>query len=194
MKTGMNIRGISALIASCMLAFIASSTNVNAQNAKASGWYKTCDENDGNKICQVQFQVVSPKNQLLTSLAFINFSGEVDTSIFRVVVPTGRTLPNGIQIQVDGKNASVVPYTFCRPRICAAEVKSNDSLINVFKNGGKLEVTSINFQGKPNPVPVTLKGFTAAYDGEPRKREESRQEILKKQLEEKLKAGEAQSE
>ena len=43
---------------------------------------------------------------------------------------------------------------------------------------------STNWQGKPNPIELTLEGFAAAYDGDPIKREELEQR--KKQLESEL--------
>ncbi len=156
---------------------------------KGSGWIKTCNEVDNSKVCNVQFNVVAGNNQVVTAVNLIEVTGEVKRSVFRVIVPTGRSLPAGIQVQVDGKRAVTIPYAYCRPQICAAEAALNAELVKIFKAGGGLEITSLNFQSKPNAVPVTLKGFTAAYDGPPVKQEDpaSREELLKKQLEEKLK-------
>ena len=157
-------------------------------NAKASGWFKTCDEQGANKVCNVQFRVITNAGQVVTSLNLVEVTGEIKRRVFRIIVPTGRSLPPGIQVQVDGKRAVAIPYTYCRPRVCGAEVALDDKLVGIFKAGGKLDVTTINFQGRQNPVPITLKGFTAAYDGPPVKREDlaARQEELKKQLEQKV--------
>jgi hypothetical protein len=56
----------------------------------------------------------------------------------------------------------------------------NDNLVNSFKKGTSLTLTSVNFQNKPNPVKVSLQGFTGAYDGEPLKQSdiEDRQKKL----------------
>lgn len=159
-------------------------------NVAGSGWFKVCNEVEDNKVCNVQFRVVARQgNQIITSLNLIEVSGAVKRKVFRIIVPTGRSLPPGIQVQVDGKRAVNIPYAYCRPNICAAEAVLNDELVSIFKAGGGLEVTSLNFQSKPNKVPVTLKGFTAAFDGPPIKQETpaSREELLKKQLEDKLK-------
>ncbi len=167
-----------------------SSTAQEQGNVGASGWFKTCDQQGENKICNVQFRVVAKQGgQLITSLNLVEITGAVKRSIFRIIVPTGRSLPKGIQVQVDGKRSVVIPYTYCRPQLCGAEVQLNDQLVNVFKAGNGLVVTSINFQEKQNAVPITLKGFTAAYNGPPVKRESeaaSRENVLKQQLENKL--------
>lgn len=160
-------------------------------NVAASGWFKTCSDQNGNKLCNVQYRVVARQNnQLITSVNLIEISGNVDRKIFRIIVPTARSLPEGIQVQIDGGRSVVVPYTYCRPQVCAAEAQLNDQLVNAFKAGGALEITSLNFQDKQNKVPVSLKGFTAAFDGEPVKVEDtlSREEQIKQQLEQKLKS------
>ena len=52
------------------------------------------------------------------------------------------------------------------------------------KKGKQLTVTSINFQRQPNPIPITLTGFTGAYDGAPKAQPElaQRQDQLNKAL------------
>ena len=160
-------------------------------NVAASGWFKTCNKQGNSDICNVQYRVVTKQgNQLVTSLNLIEVKGETNRKIFRIIVPTGRSLPKGIQVQVDGKRSVVIPYSYCRPQLCGAEVILNDELVNVFKAGNGLVVTSINFQEKQNPVPVTLKGFTAAFNGPAVKLEDpaSREELLKKQLEDSIKS------
>ena len=161
---------------------------------KSTGWFKTCDEREGNKVCNVQLRVVAQNGANITTMNLVEITGAQERRVFQIIVPTGRSLPQGIQIRVDGKRATAIPYLYCRPQGCTAEVKLDDGLVNVFKAGGALEVTTINFQGQENPVPVTLKGFTAAYDGPPRKRETAtdRQKSLAEQLQKK--AEEARSE
>jgi len=180
----------TAFATTALLGLLSAPAIAQQGNVSSSGWFKTCNEADGNKVCVVEYRVVaSDGNQLITTISLVEVTGAVERKIFRVIVPTGRSLPPGIQIQVDGKRSVVIPYLFCRPNICAAEAALNDQLVKVFKAGGRLDVTSLNFQSKPNAVPITLKGFTAAYDGPPIKQEDpaSREELLKKQLEEKLK-------
>ncbi len=186
----MNFFTKTALVLSATFAMTSLSANAQQQgNITASGWFKVCNDVQNSKVCNVQFRVLTREgNQLITSLNLIQVTGEQKRSVFRVLVPTGRSLPPGIQIQVDGKRAVNIPYAYCRPNVCAAEAVLNDQLVQIFKAGGGLEVTSLNFQSKPNKVPITLKGFTSAYDGAPLEQEttQSREELLKQQLEQKL--------
>ncbi|MEM9331400.1 MAG: invasion associated locus B family protein [Pseudomonadota bacterium] len=159
----------------------------DAQGLRSNGWYKACSDQGNNKICNVQYQAVASTGQVVTSINLAEISGEVSRRIFQITVPTGRLIPPGIELQVDGKKANSVPYSFCTPRICAAEVALNDQLVAVLKAGGEMLVTSTNFQNKKNPIPITLKGFTAAYDGPPITQEElgDRQQKLAKELKKK---------
>ena len=56
----------------------------------------------------------------------------------------------------------------------------SDGLVNSFKKGTELTLTSVNFQNQPNPIKVSLKGFTGAFDGPPLKQSdiEDRQKKL----------------
>lgn len=164
-----------------------------ASQVRTSGWFKTCNERDGSDVCNVQFRVVGQGGINITTLNLIESKGAVERRVFQIFVPTGRSLPQGIQIQVDGKRAAAVPYLHCRPQGCTAEVPLDDKLVDVFKKGGRLDVATINFQGQQQAVPITLKGFTAAFDGPPvdrnkqRDRQLSLQEELKRKAEEKRK-------
>lgn len=183
---------VKLVLVSALTVFAHNGTYAQQQseiNVKASGWYKICSDTEQGKVCNVQFQVQTTTNQLITSLNLIEIDGEQKRRIFRIVVPSARAIPPGVQITIDGKQASGIPYIFCRPQICVAEVGLNDALVKVFKAGGGLDVVTVDFQDKPQPVPITLKGFTAAYDGPPREQPQdvsSEQDKLKKQLEQKI--------
>lgn len=185
------ILAVAGLVGSTSLAFAQQQSS--GGQARASGWFKTCAERGGSELCNVQFRVVTANGVNITTLNLVESKGDAKRRVFQIVVPTGRSLPQGIQIQVDGKRAAAIPYLYCRPQGCTAEVRLDDSLVGIFKKGGKLDVTTINFQGKEQPVPVTLKGFTSAYDGPPVKRDEQTQrqqdlaEELRKKAEEKRK-------
>ena len=169
------------------LTFSGAIPTAEAQSLRSNGWYKACSDQGNNKICNVQYQAVASTGQVVTSVNLATISGDVNRSVFQITVPTGRSIPPGIELQVDGKKASAVPYSFCTPRICAAEVKLDDTLVGILKAGGEMIIASTNFQGKKNPIKVTLKGFTAAYDGPPIKQEElqSRQQKLADELKKK---------
>lgn len=161
------------------------------------GWFKVCAKQEENDICNVQNVVAAETGQLVTGISLIEVKGKVNRKLFQVTVPTGRVIPAGVGLQIDGGKTAQIPYAICFQDRCIAEAQLNDDLVGRFKKGSELTLTSINFQNKPNPVKVSLSGFTQAFDGEGLKQSEiqERQKQLateiekrKKEFEDKLKA------
>lgn len=167
-------------------AFIATTSAALAQQQQppTNNWYKVCSKQEENDICNVQFQSVASTGQLLTAVSLLEIKGKINGRKFQVTVPSGRVIPPGIKLQIDGGKELTMPYAICFPQRCVAEVLLDDTLVGLLKGGGELTLTSINFQGKPNPINVTLNGFTAAFDGPPLKQDEL--EERQRQLQEEL--------
>ena len=169
------------------------------QQPPQNGWYKVCAKQEDNDICNVQFQSVAATGQVVTAVSLAEIKGKVNRRVFQITVPTGRLIPAGIKVKVDDKKEVTMPYTFCFQQSCMAEAALDDNLVAMLKGGSNMVVASTNFQNKPNPVQITLAGFTAAYDGAPLKRDELEQrqrqlqeELRKKAEEQRLKLQEAQ--
>ncbi|MGB3387005.1 MAG: invasion associated locus B family protein [Pseudaminobacter sp.] len=131
------------------------------------GWFKACSKQEDVDICNVQNITTAGNGQLITGISMIELKGKVNRKVFQVTVPTGRLVPPGIGLQVDGGKAQKIDYVICFPDRCVAEAQLSDQLVASFKKGSELTLTSVNFQNQPNPIKVSLKGFTGAYDGPP---------------------------
>ena len=162
-------KGMLAAMAAVMVA--AGAPQALAQGAPQDqvpeGWFKACTKQEDVDICNVQNIVVADSGQLITGVSMIELKGKVNRKIFQITVPSGRMVPPGIGLQIDGGQARKVDYMICLPDRCIGEVPLTDDLINSFKRGQQLTLTSVNFQNQPNPIPVSLQGFTAAFDGPP---------------------------
>lgn len=176
------IAGVGAAAGAAALLF--SAPALAQQKPPTNGWYKVCSKQEDNDICNVQFQSVASTGQLVTAVSLAEIKGKINRRVFQVTVPIGRLIPAGIKVKVDDKKEVTIPYTYCFPQSCMAEVQLDDNLVALLKSGSAMSITSTNFQNKPNPVDVTLAGFTAAYDGEPLKRDEleKQQQQLQEQL------------
>ncbi len=168
---------IRKLFASATVLGIASlgvSQPVQAQQRSAgtADWVKICSKTGDNDVCNVQFNIVTPQGQLVTSVNLFQLKGKVNRRIFQVAVPAGRSIPQGINMQIDKGRANTLPYSLCFPDRCIAEVQLSDGLVKALKGGGEITLTSTNFRRAKNPVKVTLKGFTKAFDGPALKRDE----------------------
>jgi invasion protein IalB len=155
-----------------------------AQQPPRNGWYKVCTKQEENDICNVQFQSVAGTGQVVTSIQLLEVKGAVNRRIFQITVPSGRLIPPGIKVQVDDKKEATLPFVYCFPQNCMAEVALDDNLVKLLKSGGGLTVTSTNFQNRPNPVKITLEGFTSAFDGPALQQDElqARQQELEAEL------------
>ncbi|MGN6470237.1 MAG: invasion associated locus B family protein [Rhizobiaceae bacterium] len=162
------------------LAAVAPASAQNAPNQPPRGWFKACSKQQDVDICNVQNLIMADTGQLMTGISLIDIKGKVNRKVFQITVPTGRMIPPGIGVQIDGGKAQKLDYVICFPDRCVAEAQLNDTLVASFKKGQKLTVTSINFQNQPNPLDISLAGFTDAFDGPPLKQSdlEDRQKKL----------------
>ncbi len=153
----------------------------------SNGWFKACSDQGDNKICNVQYQAVASTGQVITSINLAEITGKIERKVFQITVPTGRMIRPGLKMKVDAEEETRIPFSFCTPRICAAEQILDDALVAKLKGASKINVTSMNWQGKENPIEITLAGFVEAYDGDPINPEElaQRQKKLEEQLKEK---------
>ncbi|MEL6750591.1 MAG: invasion associated locus B family protein [Pseudomonadota bacterium] len=148
-------------------------TQVAAQQQQGGpGWAKVCSKAGENDICVVQYNLVTPTNQLVTGVNLLTSKGTTNRRLFQVAVPTGRYIPQGVKMKIDAGPENTLPYAICLPDRCTAEIPLDDRLVAALKGGGELTLTSTNFRAQSNPVKVSLSGFTAAFDGPPLKQNE----------------------
>lgn len=162
----------------------------SAQQAGTQSWAKICSKVGETDICNVKYDVITNTGQLVTGVNLLQSKGKTNRRIFQVAVPSGRYIPEGIKVQIDSGNTNTLPYSLCLPDRCLAEIQLSEGLVNALKAGGELTLTSTNYRAVKNPVKVSLKGFTAAFDGPPLKRSEvqDRQKKLQEELKKKAKA------
>ena len=150
-------------------------------------WFKVCTKQGDNDICNTQFTLIADTRQLVTAINLIDVKGKVTQRVLQAVVPTGRVIPAGVQLQVDKSAPQTMNFSVCFPDRCIAEAQLTDAVIAGMKKGTTLTVTSVNFQRQPNPIKITLAGFSKAYDGAPvaqpelAQRQQELNDALKKQ-------------
>lgn len=160
-----------------------------APSASGTQWFKVCSKQGENEICNTQFTLIADTRQLITAINLIDVKGKVNQKVLQAVVPTGRVIPAGVQLQIDQNKAQTMGYSVCFPDRCIAEAQLTDAIVAAMKKGSGLTVTSVNFQRQANPIKITLAGFSKAYDGPPvaqpelAQRQQELNEALKKQAE-----------
>ncbi len=162
-------------------------TGASHAQTPGQGWFKVCTKQEDNDVCVVQNIVSASTGQLLTAVGLILVEGKVNNRILQVSVPSARNIQPGINMQIDGGKSQRLPYAVCMPDKCVAQVPLTDAIVQSFKRGGEVVFTSVNFQRAPNPIKVTLSGFTSAFDGEPVAQSElqERQRLLQEEMQRK---------
>ncbi|MDF1634090.1 invasion associated locus B family protein [Mycoplana sp. MJR14] len=177
---------LSAFAASLAAAALPSAAA--AEQAQApQGWFKVCTKQEDNDVCIVQNLLTAGGGQLLTAVGLITVEGKVNRKILQVSVPSARLIPPGIAMQIDGGKPQKLDYAICMPDKCVAEAPLSDQLLASLKKGGEVVFTSVNFQRSPNPIKMSLGGFTGAFDGEPieQSKLEERQRLLQEEMQKK---------
>ncbi|ANH04113.1 MULTISPECIES: invasion associated locus B family protein [Shinella] len=178
---------LSAFAASVALAAAPSASLAQQQAAPPKGWFKVCTKQEDNDVCIVQNLLTANSGQLITAVGLITVAGKANRKIMQVSVPSARLIPPGVQMQIDGGKAQKLDYAICMPDKCVAEVPLTDQMISSLKKGGELVLTSVNFQRAPNPIKISLEGFTGVFDGEPIEQSqlEERQRLLQEEMQKK---------
>jgi len=154
--------GVMGLMAA---ALVPASAQQQPQQQIPQGWFKACAKQQDVDICNVQNIVSASTGQIVTGISMLELKGKINKKLFQVTVPTGRLVPPGIGLQIDGGKTQKLDYVLCFPDRCIAEAQLSDALVASFKKGSDLTLTSVNSQNQPNPVKISLSGFTGAYDG-----------------------------
>lgn len=182
-KTAMRT-GLAAL--TFLSAAVSLPVTASAQQAP-QGWFKVCDTQDGNEVCSIRNIMTANTGQLITAIAIIDVKGKVNRKFMQVSVPSARLIPPGILMQIDGGKGSKLDYAVCMPDLCIAELALTDGIIGSLKKGKEVVFTSINFQRAPNPIKISLQGFTGVYDGPAMEQSklEERQRLLQEEMQKK---------
>lgn len=180
----------TALAAVFAGAVTVSLSSMSFAQAPTQGWYKVCTKQEDNDVCVVQNITTASTGQLLTAIGLITVTGKVNNRMLQVSVPSARTIPPGVAMQIDGGEQQRIPFSVCMPDKCVAQIQLTDAIVDSFKRGGEVVFTSVNFQRAPNPIKVSLQGFTSAFDGEPVSQSElqSRQQELQEEMQRRAQA------
>ena len=83
-----------------------------------------------------------------------------------ITVPLATLLTEEVQIRIDDGKAKSYPYTLCSQVGCFAQIGFTEDDVDSLKKGETAMLTVVHAQapGRPINIPVSLRGFTAAYD------------------------------
>jgi invasion protein IalB len=163
----------AALTAACILG---ASGAANAQSA-ASGtvksthgaWSILCDTPAGAKTeqCALMQNVVAEDRPEVGLSVVVIKTADNKAKILRVLAPLGVLLPNGLGLNIDGKDMGRAYFVRCFQDGCYAEVILEETMVKALSAGKS--ATFIVFQTPEEGIgiPVDLTGFGAGFTALP---------------------------
>jgi len=139
----------------------------------APAWVKVCgqDQNTQRELCQVIQQMTADTGQFIASVNLQTLQGEDGQPNMRLaaaisMVAGGLVIRPGLRAQIDDNEQHELAYSVCYPDHCFADMEANNALVSEMKAGGKLTLIVLTQdRGTIAFPPLTLIGFTRAYDG-----------------------------
>lgn len=83
-----------------------------------------------------------------------------------ITTPLETLLPRDVTIGIDGNGAKRYPFLLCNPQGCYARIGLTQDDLDKYKKGAKGTLTIVAAAAPQSPItlPISLKGFTAAFD------------------------------
>lgn len=133
--------------------------------AQYGDWQMSCDTPPGASAEQCAIiQNVTAEDQPNVGLSVIVLrTADREARLLRVLAPLGVLLPNGLGLNVDGKDMGRVAFVRCLPNGCVAEVVLDDSLIDTLSKGKDAIFVIYKTPEEGIGIPVSLNGFEEGF-------------------------------
>jgi invasion protein IalB len=141
-----------------------------APEGAAPAWVKVCakEENTEKELCQVIQQMTADTGQFIASVNLQRLEGEPKMRFAAAIsmVGGGLVVRPGLRVQIDDHEQHELSYSVCYPDHCFADMEADETFVAEMKAGGKLTLVVLTQdRGTVAFPPLTLIGFTRAYDG-----------------------------
>lgn len=173
MTSGLFGKAVFLVAASIFVVIMTAGTGIAQQDGKVrgkyGGWAIICNTPPGAKSEQcalIQNVVAEDRPEVGLSVVVLH-TADNKATILRVLAPLGVLLPNGLGLNVDGKDIGRAYFVRCFQDGCYAEVILDSKLLETMKTG--TSATFIVFQTPEEGIgiPVDLKGFAEGFDALP---------------------------
>jgi len=167
-KTARTVTLIASLVVSMPAAF-AQTTETPAATAEAqkNNWAVNCGAGETASaplVCQmVQNVVVKDTNQRLLTVVIRPQAGSANHTL-TLALPHGVDFLKGVQVAIDDKDATSVPVQTSNQQGAFANLPISDDMLAELKAGTSVKISFQAVSGQSFAVPLSLIGFTAAYE------------------------------
>ena len=146
--------------------------DANAQSSASSrhgAWSIICDVPPGasSEQCALMQNVVAEDRPEVGLSVVVLKTADNKARILRVLAPLGVILPNGLGLNVDGKDMGRASFVRCVTDGCFAEVILKDDLLNTLREGSNATFIIFASPEEGIGIPVDLNGFGDGYSNLP---------------------------
>lgn len=132
-------------------------------------WSIVCDQPAGASAeqCALMQNVIAEDRPEIGLSVVVLKTADKQSRVLRVLAPLGVLLPNGLGLNVDGKDIGRAYFVRCFTDGCYAEVILEETLLDTLRGGTM--ATFIVFQTPEEGIgiPVDLAGFTEGFNALP---------------------------
>lgn len=131
-------------------------------------WIFRCIKTEsGNDPCHLFQRVIFNNESVIAEAQVVPLNeGGAAVAGITVTVPLETALQAPLRFQIDEREPKMYPYSYCTAQGCVANIGLTALELRAMQKGsqGFLTIVSIRDQQNPVRVPLSLKGFSAAYN------------------------------
>ncbi len=131
-------------------------------------WDVICIKSDQETDpCEIRQLVLDQNKDPMIEITLERISGQQGAVAgATVIVPLETILTVPLTLAIDGAKGKQYPYTFCNSVGCIARIGLTQSDVDAMKRGkmAELSLSHLTVSDRLVTIPVSLSGFTAAYD------------------------------
>ncbi|EEE35170.1 Invasion associated locus B protein [Rhodobacteraceae bacterium KLH11] len=129
-----------------------------------SDWRVLCQSAAQSTVCQMVQSVAVREDGPPVFLLSVSTDEDTGQSYAVMTVPVGVYLAPGIELNVDKRRPFKVLYEVCDQLGCHAGFRMDGDVLSAFRKGLEVRVRVWTARDKAVDFPVSLYGFTAAYE------------------------------
>lgn len=174
-----------AVVAAMGVAISSTSSSIAQENEQNTGpaltvspltgqplneWVKVCEKDAETQrdVCVTTFELRDQRGGFLATVGARRFVEGDPGDLLVISVPPGMLLQPGFRVRIDEEEPIAGVFTLCVPQRCFGQLSAREtSLFDKMKAGTALMLFTIAQTRQTVPFPISLSGFTAAFDGEP---------------------------
>ncbi|MCU7837727.1 MAG: invasion associated locus B family protein [gamma proteobacterium symbiont of Taylorina sp.] len=156
----------SVLFVLLSLTLVSANVQAKPENGKKfKDWTVVCEKlpTSGEEVCNIFQNVTNEKQKIVLQVA-IGYLPNVEKPQALLTMPLGVLLEPGLEFKGGSAKAIRLPFKVCVTNGCVAMTMLDDEIIKGMKAGNQGSVKIAVAKEKIIAIPISLKGFTAAFN------------------------------